>query len=527
MARDLFLGETNTSWSRGECNPTTSGYNGHLKFIRGEVSDEVTLQLTDDEKAMLQRIVAVKSRAEAGDEAAKKQLAQAIVRVASLKAAAQKGDARAKRRLLVLRESGIFRRMRKLDVSGALFKDDPHAKDRRAERYEAEVNKISNPEQIEDLAKIVAFNPEYREHTKNLVARGNTTARKILDASEKYAAGTTSRIDLPKTILRGDLLDFRTPSSEIQRRVKNMKADLQKLRQKKPRTDEDRRTMDALEEHIARSEAVSGEAASGESASGLGESTFVGRHRRHRDRSSDRSNRQQRLASLKTRAAAGDQAAVAKLAKLQTRLTTELSTLNTPATTTTTPTTAPPVIPGTTTPSFIPGTNIPSTVPGAPPAIPPYGTTSYPTTYPTGYPAAYPQGYPTYQPQYAYQSPYYDPGTMDPYGPAPQPTVDVYQGSATQGEEDAALACEAGGAERAALIRSGRMDGSRGSFVGGLAIPNPVYRATIQKYARRHADGKNPTTRDIFLAKAAVDKAMGRAGVGLYMPGAQPGRRTI
>ena len=525
MARDLFLGETNTSWSRGDHNPTTSGYNGHLKFIKGELSDDADISFTDEEKAMLQKLVTVKSKAKAGDETAKKQLAQVIVRVASLKAAAQKGDARAKRKLLVLRESGIFRKIQKLNVSGALFKDDPHAKDRRAERYEAEVNKISSPEQIEDLAKIVAFNPEYREHTKTLIAKGNTTAKKILDASEKYAAGTTSRIDLPKTILRGsqtrgDLLDFRTPSSEIHRRVANMKADLQKLRQKKPRTDEDRRTMDALEEHIARSEAVSGEAASGEAASGIGESTFIGRHRRHRDKTNDRSNRQQRLASLKTRAAAGDQSAVAKLAKLQTRLTTELSTLNAPATTT--PTTAPPVIPGTTTPTFIPGTNIPSTVPGAPPAVPPYGPATYPATYPPGYPTAYPQGYPTYQPQYAYQSPYYDPGTMDPYGPAPQPTVDVYQG-----EEDAALACEAGGAERAALIRSGRMGGSRGSFVGGLAIPNPVYRATIQKYARRHADGKNPTTRDIFLAKAAVDKAMGRAGVGLYMPGAQPGRRTI
>ena len=116
---------------------------------------------------------------------------------------------------------------------------------------------------------------------------------------------------------------------------------------------------------------------------------------------------------------------------------------------------------------------------------------------------------------------------LDPYGPAPQPTVDVYQGDSILGEEEAALAGEAGGAERNALIRSGRMSCSQGAFVGGLAIPNPVYRATIQKYARRHADGKHPTTRDIFLAKAAVDRAIGKAGITLYMPGAQPGRRTI
>jgi hypothetical protein len=249
-----------------------------------------------------------------------------------------------------------------------------------------------------------------------------------------------------------------------------------------------------------------------------GAQSFVGR-RHHRPTQAER---QQRLASLKTRAAAGDQAAVAKLQKIQSKLTAELSTLNSPQAATT-PTTAPPVIPGTT-----------PTVPGAPPAIPPYGTTNYPTTYPPGYPTSYPQNYPAYQPQYAYQSPYYDASTMDPYGPAPQPTVDVYQGSSTLsdsslGEEETALACEAGGAERAALARSGRMDRSqvRGAFVGGLAIPNPVYRATIQKYACRRAGGASPSTKDVFLAKAAVDKAMGRAGVGLYMPGARPGRRTI
>ena len=522
MATDLILGSTNTNWSRGESLPeSASGHNGHWQFIRGEISDEVTLQLTESEKAMLQKLVVTKSRAKAGDEAAKKKLARMIDDVAALKVAARKGDARAKRRLLVLRESGVFNKTKKLDVSGSLFADDPHAKDRRAERYEAEINKITSPEQIEDLARIVAHNPEYKDHTRNLVARGNTTARKILDASEKYAAGTTSRIDLPKTILRGsqtrgsqtrgDMLDLRTPASEIHRRVANMKADLLKLRQKKPRTDEDRRTMDALEEHIARSEAVSGESSSGESS-------FIGRHHRRRDKTS----RQQRLANLKTRAAAGDQAAVAKLQAIQTKLTTELSTLSTPATATTT---APPVIPGTT---------IPPAVPGAPPVINPttYPTTTpttapttYPATYPPGYP--YPQGYPTYQPQYAYQSPYYDPSTMDPYGPAPQPTVDVYQGDSDLGEEEAALAREAGGAERAALIRSGRASRSQGAFVSGLAIPNPVYRATIQKYARRHADGENPTTKDIFLAKAAVDRAIGKAGITLYMPGAQPGRRTI
>ena len=65
-----------------------------------------------------------------------------------------------------------------------------------------------------------------------------------------------------------------------------------------------------------------------------------------------------------------------------------------------------------------------------------------------------------------------------------------------------------------------------GSFVG-LSIPNSTYRATVHKYAVKHAGGGRPTTKDIFLAKTAVDQAIGKAGITLFMPGAKPGRRTI
>ena len=598
MSLDLFLGETDTSWSRGKSNPTTSGYNGHWKFIRGDVSDSESLSFTESEKSMLARLAATRSRADAGDQGAKKKLALLTLHVASLRARAGKGDAEAKRALLVLRESGIFNPMQKLDVSGSLFKDEPRAKEHRAERWEDEVNKVSAPDQIENLAKLIAFNPEYKQHTVDLAGKGNTTARKILDASEKYAAGTTSSTPLPK-LVRGrvsdpkvakssgdDIAPFRplspplreigeslsrkleqaaklthiqvpeyarlqdgteevgvsvfsprhddpayadtidsqrllitfvkspkgfTMTSELRRwgsvkttlissrvatvdstadavrqattiikkflkvwpetasasanisgsfvgedeRLMKLREALNRLNRKSPKTDDDRRTIEAITERLTRLEAMSGV---------CGAQSFVGR-RHHRPTQAER---QQRLASLKARAAAGDQAAVARLQKIQSNLTAELSTLNSPQAATT-PTTAPPVIPGTT-----------PTVPGAPPAIPPYGTTNYPTTYPPGYPTSYPQNYPAYQPQYAYQSPYYDPSTMDPYGPAPQPTVDVYQGSSTLsdsslGEEETALACEAGGAERAALARSGRMGRSqvRGAFVGGLAIPQP------------------------------------------------------
>jgi hypothetical protein len=107
------------------------------------------------------------------------------------------------------------------------MKEDPHAKDRRAADYELEVNAIKNSDQIEDLARMIAFNPEYKKHTENLVSRGNPVARRILDASAKYAAGLTTRTPLsqtpmryaplPKEVMRGDGVMLGHSKSEEER----------------------------------------------------------------------------------------------------------------------------------------------------------------------------------------------------------------------------------------------------------------------------------------------------------------------
>lgn len=94
-------------------------------------------------------------------------------------------------------------------------------------------------------------------------------------------------------------------------------------------------------------------------------------------------------------------------------------------------------------------------------------------------------------------------------------------------EEAEALAGDGGSVEHEALCRH---SSSGSSSLDGPSISNTVYRAVIHKQARKHAGHnghKQPSTKDIFLAKAAVDKAIGKAGISLYMPGAQPGRRTI
>jgi hypothetical protein len=91
--------------------------------------------------------------------------------------------------------------------------------------------------------------------------------------------------------------------------------------------------------------------------------------------------------------------------------------------------------------------------------------------------------------------------------------------SRSLGEEELALAGDGGRAERASQRRL--------SGIGGLGVSNTVYRATVQKQAIKHAGGKRPSTKDLFLAKSAVDKAIGKAGIQIFMPGSQPGRRTI
>jgi hypothetical protein len=127
-----------------------------------------------------------------------------------------------------------------------------------------------------------------------------------------------------------------------------------------------------------------------------------------------RARRLLRIQQLKSRAAAGDPRAVARLQQMR-------AALGLPA-------------------------NAASPPPFKPLSPPAYLPTAYQPTYAP----------PSYQPSYAqppaYASPYYDESlSQDPYGPPPQPTVDVFQG-----EEEAELARDGGSTERAALSRSGR-----------------------------------------------------------------------
>ena len=183
-------------------------------------------------------------------------------------------------------------------------------------------------------------------------------------------------------------------------------------------------------------------------------SSSIGRE----NRAQRRARRLQHVQRLKTKAAAGDQQAIAKLQRMQ-------ADLGLPATTTPASATPASATPGSPTPAIF----------GTPSSTPGYPASTYPSTYPPAYPSAYQPGYPqsayqpgypqsayqqqyAYQPQYAAQSPYYDPSlSQDPYGPPPQPTVDVYQGdSRLQGEEERELARDGGSSERSALTRTRR-----------------------------------------------------------------------
>jgi hypothetical protein len=61
----------------------------------------------------------------------------------------------------------------------------------------------------------------------------------------------------------------------------------------------------------------------------------------------------------------------------------------------------------------------------------------------------------------------------------------------------------------------------------GDSLSHNKYRALVIKQAMKNAGGAKPTTRHFFAAKSSVDKALGNAGVAIYIPGAKPGRRTV
>jgi hypothetical protein len=64
-------------------------------------------------------------------------------------------------------------------------------------------------------------------------------------------------------------------------------------------------------------------------------------------------------------------------------------------------------------------------------------------------------------------------------------------------------------------------------FVSGTAISHDNYRLAVLKATLRSSKGQKPTTADFAKGKKAIDQALGKAGTGIYLPGAQPGRRTV
>jgi hypothetical protein len=59
----------------------------------------------------------------------------------------------------------------------------------------------------------------------------------------------------------------------------------------------------------------------------------------------------------------------------------------------------------------------------------------------------------------------------------------------------------------------------------GESLSHPNYRLLVMKKAL--SLGRRPGTSEMFAAKRAVDRQLGVAGVGIKIPGAYPGRRTI
>jgi hypothetical protein len=242
MSHDLIFGKTKRNIARDQSSQVIES--------QARISDEVTFAFSEDERTMLEKASTLRMKADSGDKAAKKELVQFTKNVAKLKARAKKGDAKAKRALLVLSESGIFNPTQKLDITGG-WASDPHAQDRRFDRFKEEVSKMS-PSQIDDTSKMVAFNPEYKKHTLALIAQGNPTARKILDASEKYAAGVATKVNVPVIAMRGS-----SPARK-ESQVEQARLLLRQLQQKSPKTEDDCRTIEQLTERLTRLEAMSG-----------------------------------------------------------------------------------------------------------------------------------------------------------------------------------------------------------------------------------------------------------------------------
>ena len=514
MAHDLFIVGSKRNFARDT-------------EITTPVSDEVTITFSDDEKQMLSSAADLRMKAEAGDADAKKRMVAFTKNVAKLKSKASKGDPKAKRTLLVLRESGLFNGTQTFALGWNPFAAKTETLSERAARaakFSDAVKSASKSEDFAKLSEMAKYDQALKEQLLVLAQKGSNNALKVAAYTAKPSAavvgwnpfkklyrGVKSGIKatghglsrglratehglkdvaliVPQALSQANFASALSQGDAVRgsdNRSGQVRRELERLRLKNPKTADEQKTVEQLEERLARIEAMSG--------IGYGPMDPARRAARH-------ARRARKLAQLKARAAAGDQRAIARLQQMQQQLLAP-----------------PPAIAPVTTPSSI-YTPPPSALPTATPInSPSYQPPAYtPTTYTP----------PPYQPPYV--PPYYQDADGNYYQTQPQPgqgqpTIDVFVGqrSRRRDEEDAA--------ERE---DRGNMGWYGNSFVGGAAvcgnaIPHDNYRVAVMKAAVKSAGGGRPSTKDYFAAKAAVDKVIGKSGITIYMPGAKPGRRTI
>jgi len=482
MARDLFLGKIKRNFARD------------LDTV-SPASDEVTFTFTDAEKQMLASAADLRIKADAGDKNAKKRLVAFTKNVAKLKAKAAKGDATSKRTLLVLRESGLFNKTQTFSLGWNPFSAKKESLDERAARvakFASAVKSASKPEEIAKLSEQATYDQALKEQLLTLAQQGNTNALKVAAYSPIASTAVVGSSD---------------------NRANQLRQELARLRQKNPKTAEELRSVEQLEEKLTRLEAMSG----------IGYGPAYASSTWNRNPGKRLRRRVRKLAQIKARAASGDQQAVARLQQMQQRLSTRAATGDTQAAA---------LLQQIQLPA---GTNVPpsnslyapppSQFPTATPSMPPTAT---PTNSPSYQPSAYAPAYtsPAYQPPYV--PPYYQDADGNYYQTQPQPgqsqpTIDVFVGQRSHRRDE----------EKAAEQEDrGNVGWYGNSFVGGSsivgnAIPHENYRVAVMKAAVKSAGGGRPSTKDYFTAKAAVDKVIGKSGITIYMPGAKPGRRTI
>ena len=114
MSRDLFLKTVRKNWARG----SSSELLPPLKPVV-DTASRLSPPLTAAERKRVGEIAVVRTKAESGDPAARKEWRRISTAVVGLRVRAKGGDPRAVRACQVLEETGVFGRTQKVTVSGA------------------------------------------------------------------------------------------------------------------------------------------------------------------------------------------------------------------------------------------------------------------------------------------------------------------------------------------------------------------------------------------------------------------------